>query len=210
MKSFSNKNQTGFTLVEMAIVLVIIGLILGGVLKGQELVVQARVKSMINDFNQVTAAYYTYFDRYKRFPGDDNTVVTGRSWATTAGNSNGIIEGDFNSTTATDESRLIWQHLRIAGIVSGATTDTSQPVNAVGGVTGIQNTAFTGTARITDTVICTSAVPPRIAEIIDYAIDDGLSVSGLVQSGAAANGAASSTYNDAITAGTNLVVCRRL
>ena len=48
--------QQGFTLVEIAIVLVIIGLLLGGILKGQEMIVQARIKNVINDFNGITAA----------------------------------------------------------------------------------------------------------------------------------------------------------
>ena len=46
--------QRGFTLVEIAIVLVIIGLLLGGILKGQEMITQARIKNIINDFNGVT------------------------------------------------------------------------------------------------------------------------------------------------------------
>ena len=67
-----NKQQSGFTLVEIAIVLVIIGLLLGGVLKGQELITQAKIKNVANDLNGMSAAVYGYQDRYKRFPGDDN------------------------------------------------------------------------------------------------------------------------------------------
>ena len=52
------KMQSGFTLVEIAIVLVIIGLLLGGVLKGQELITQAKIKNVANDFNGLTAAIY--------------------------------------------------------------------------------------------------------------------------------------------------------
>ncbi|MCX8018182.1 MAG: prepilin-type N-terminal cleavage/methylation domain-containing protein, partial [Rhodocyclaceae bacterium] len=66
------KKQSGFTLVEIAIVLVIIGLLLGGVLKGQELINQAKIKNIANDLNGMSAAVYAYQDRYKRFPGDDN------------------------------------------------------------------------------------------------------------------------------------------
>ena len=51
------KAQSGFTLVEIAIVLVIIGLLLGGVLKGQEMIENARIKSIVNDMNGVSAAY---------------------------------------------------------------------------------------------------------------------------------------------------------
>ena len=47
-----NNRQSGFTLVEIAIVLVIIGLLLGGVLKGQELITQAKIKNVANDLNR--------------------------------------------------------------------------------------------------------------------------------------------------------------
>ena len=72
------KKQQGFTLVEIAIVMVIIGLLLGGVLKGQEIITNARVKNVENDFNGVTAAIYSYQDRYRAIPGDDSKV--GNRW----------------------------------------------------------------------------------------------------------------------------------
>ena len=65
------QGQRGFTLVEIAIVLVVIGLLLGGILKGQEMVVQARTKNVIADFGGLTAAHYAYQDRYRATPGDD-------------------------------------------------------------------------------------------------------------------------------------------
>ena len=68
----SKRLQAGFTLVEIAIVLVIIGLLLGGILKGQEMITQARIKNVVNDFNGITAAYFAYQDRYRAVPGDDN------------------------------------------------------------------------------------------------------------------------------------------
>ena len=63
--------QAGFTLVEIAIVLVIIGLLLGGILKGQEMITQAKIKNVVNDFNGITAAVNSYQDRYRALPGDD-------------------------------------------------------------------------------------------------------------------------------------------
>ena len=65
------QKQSGFTLVEIAIVLVIIGLLLGGVLKGQELITQAKISNITNDINSYASAVYSYQDRYKRLPGDD-------------------------------------------------------------------------------------------------------------------------------------------
>jgi len=65
------KRMQGFTLVEIAIVLVIIGLLLGGILKGQEMITQAKIKNVIADFSGVSAAYHGYQDRYRAIPGDD-------------------------------------------------------------------------------------------------------------------------------------------
>ena len=65
MSLSSRKAQGGFTLVEIAIVLVIIGLLLGGVLKGQELIENAKIKNLANDIRGVSTAYYTYIDRYR-------------------------------------------------------------------------------------------------------------------------------------------------
>src|SRR3972149_9646258 len=81
--------QKGFTLVEIAIVLVIIGLLLGGILKGQEMITQAKIKNIINDFNGITAAMNSYQDRYRALPGDD--VGATRWTGTVAGNGNGIL-----------------------------------------------------------------------------------------------------------------------
>ncbi|MGC9141911.1 MAG: prepilin-type N-terminal cleavage/methylation domain-containing protein, partial [Caldimicrobium sp.] len=66
----------GFTLVELAIVLVIIGIILGAVLKGQELVFNAKVKRLVSQAKEMMAALYTYYDKYGYYPGDDPTATT--------------------------------------------------------------------------------------------------------------------------------------
>src|SRR3989449_10192134 len=87
--------QQGFTLVEIAIVLVIIGLLLGGILKGQEMITQAKIKNVIADFSGVSVAYHGYQDRYRAIPGDDPNAAT--RWASmtnpapVAGDGNGIV-----------------------------------------------------------------------------------------------------------------------
>src|SRR5262245_51676737 len=124
------KRNQGFTLVEIAIVLVIIGLLLGGILKGQEMITQAKIKNVIADFSGISAAYHGYVDRYKKIPGDDPCAggtpsanvcgtTTARWTGASKGDGNGVIAGKYNSPTSTDESRLWWDHLRRAGFVSG-------------------------------------------------------------------------------------------
>src|ERR1700748_2076667 len=116
------RQQSGFTLVEIAIVLVIIGLLLGGILKGQELINSARVKNLANDFRVVPTYIYAYQDKYRALPGDDAAVtthVTGATAATTPGTvGNGVIEGTWDSATVTDESFLFWQHVRLANLAA--------------------------------------------------------------------------------------------
>ena len=110
--------QTGFTLVEIAIVLVIIGLLLGGVLKGQELIENSRIKSIVNDMKAIQAAYNGYIDRYKALPGDETAAtMTARGWTGTAGATvagNGVLAINVNQTfnNGGDQSAF-WRALRL-------------------------------------------------------------------------------------------------
>ena len=126
MKSMKSQ-QSGFTLVEIAIVLVIIGLLLGGILKGQELINSAKAKSFAQDFRTIQTALYGFQDRYKALPGDFSGArltgsINGATPTTvTATASNGQIDGNWDSPTAGEESCLFWQHLRLAGFLAGPT-----------------------------------------------------------------------------------------
>ncbi len=177
--------QTGFTLVEIAIVLVIIGLLLGGVLKGQELITQAKIKNVANDLNGMTAAIYGYQDRYRKLPGDDNGAsARWQNPAAADGNGNGQIEGEFNSGTDGDESRKFWQHLRLSGFIGGDTTTRDQPNNATGGIIGVQTNAGTageGGSLLAGPVVCSSNLPGKIANAIDAQFDDGAASRGVVR-----------------------------
>jgi len=171
----------GFTLVESAIVLVIIGLMLGGVLKGQELVTNAKVKNAINDMDGVVVAYNAYIDRYRRSPGDDGPLATlqarGAAWAniTVAGDSNGVIDITAAQTfTGAGENANFWQHLRAAGFIGGNPALAGAAAlsrNAFGGLTGVSATGVTG---MTGNVVCMSEIPGKAAVAIDNQLDDGL------------------------------------
>jgi len=177
------KKQAGFTLVEIAIVMVIIGLLLGGVLKGREIITNAKIKNLENDFNGITAAIYNYQDRYRALPGDDKGAKTrfalSAAGPTTQGN--GKIEGNFDSTTETDESRLFWLHMRNAGLVAGNTTDTQQPTNAFNGLTGVSTGITISGGGIAGLVIAFGSIPSDIAKILESHSDDGEPKTGTIQ-----------------------------
>lgn len=184
-----SRAQRGFTLIEIAIVLVIIGLLLGGVLQGQQLIENSRVKSATNDFNGLATAVFSYQDRYGRLPGDDTGAVAARgaSWpANAAGNGDGVIA---NSATpfapiATDEVGFFFQNLRSAGFIAGnpaATGVAALPANPFGGlitiVSGGVLTDATPTA-LAGTKVCMGNVGGSAAIALDTQLDDGVSNSG--------------------------------
>lgn len=173
--------QKGFTLIEIAIVLVIIGLLLGGVMKGQELITQSKIRSVEKEFDGVTVAILGYRERYKALPGDDGQAQA-RWISSDKGDGDGRIGGDFDSTVDTDESRLLWQHLRAAGLITAHTAPTQQPTNAAGGIIGVQTDINNGTAKLLEgTVVCTTNLAAAVANAIDAAQDEGLPQQGSVR-----------------------------
>jgi prepilin-type N-terminal cleavage/methylation domain-containing protein len=181
--------QSGFTLVEIAIVLVIIGLLLGGILKGQEMITQAKIKNVINDFNGITAAVSSYQDRYRALPGDD--LNAGTRWAGSfPGNGDGQWDTGtkfYNNavaaapTATTPEVNMFWWHLRLAGFVAGTTavqvSSITQPSNAANGIMGVQ----TGGMGFTSNIVCSSNLPDKIAIAVDTQMDDGTGATGQVR-----------------------------
>ena len=182
-------SNRGFTLIEIAIVLVIIGLLLGGVLKGQELINNAKVKSYATDFRNIPIMLYGYQDKFRALPGDDALVLsthlpTVSTLATTPAGTvgNGVINGVWDTTTNTDESCLFWQHVRLAGLAPGSTVVSCAanadywPKNANGGQIGIQsNTGFltmTGTMN-GSYIICSKNILGQFVLQLDATLDDG-------------------------------------
>jgi len=173
----------GFTLVEVAIVLVIIGLVLGGALKGQEMITQSKIKNVIADFSGIAAAYYGYQNRFRAMPGDDPNAAQ-RWQGAASGNGNGQVQGKYNSQTITDESRLWWDHLRRAGFVAGE--GTRQPFNVLAGLIGVQygdggSPVGPALGGFVSLVLCSAKLQDKIAIAVDGQIDDGAPGTGAVR-----------------------------
>ncbi len=206
--------QSGFTLVEIAIVLVIIGLLLGGILKGQELINSAKVKSLANDFRTVPTYIYAYQDKFKSLPGDDNAIPAHlgatATPATTGGTlGNGVIEGNWWTATQTDEAYLFWQHVRLSNLAPGPTAAADPnywPQNAMGGVIGM-NSASAAASQITGMTgtyqICSTGILGKFVKQLDIQMDDGDTATGSLR--ATANVAAAGTAPGTAAVATALV-----
>jgi prepilin-type N-terminal cleavage/methylation domain-containing protein len=199
------KKQTGFTLVEIAIVLVIVGLLIGGVLKGQEMITNAKLKRIESDNAGMAAAMFSYQDRYLQLPGDDRdagarfTIYSdggglgvkangdgdgvvgdgsGDGWKTTVA-STAWVDNTVTAPVAGEEESKFFGHLRAAGLVPGGSgTDSTRPTNAYGGLIGIQN----GSLDIAGHVVVFGQIEGAIAKILEARLDDSKPETGRIQS----------------------------
>lgn len=186
--------QSGFTLVEIAIVLVIVGLILVGVVKGQELVNSVRVRGLAAMSSGIQAAYFGFVDRFRQVPGDMNAAlatqaigqaIVNPAAAATVGNGQ-IDAGNW------DEASAAWEHLSKAGFIQGAypggatTAATYQvagvaPVNVWNGIVLLARSGnYVGVGAPTPrlNLVLGENVPVDIARELDVKIDDGLPQTG--------------------------------
>jgi len=179
------RHTNGFTLIEIAIVLVIIGLLLGGVLKGQELITGARVRNLISQQDGIKAAFFGFQDRYRALPGDYAAAATNINGVTIAGDGNGRIEGPNGGGTY--ETLLAWNHLTAAGFLNGSYTlatsttsvaaDTNNPKNPYSVYIQIVYDAVYGTTAgkpAKHNLKTGSQVPVEIMAEVDRKVDDGL------------------------------------
>lgn len=164
-------NQKGFTLVEIAIVMVIIGLLMGGVLKGKSMIENAKIKNLVNQHDGLLAAIYSYQDKFKALPGDDpqaDVHVGGDN-----GNGNGQITEYFDAPA----------HLALGEFIKGSYNGTSDVMrHTYGGPVYIY---YQTIASKTGNLIRFDGLTAEVAQALDSQIDDGVYDTGSVRASAA-------------------------
>ncbi|MDX1557122.1 MAG: prepilin-type N-terminal cleavage/methylation domain-containing protein [Xanthomonadales bacterium] len=185
-----NRKQSGFTLVEIAIVLVIIGLLLGGILKGQELINSARVRNLADTASGVQAAYFGFLDRYRRVPGDWDQASATTAIGTAVTNptadtntNNGRI--DNPGTAVWKEPNAMWEQLAKAGFIQGSYAGTNAvptqsnglaPLNAFNAPMVVGRTAdyqvSAGTAATRLHLVTGRLIPVKVLRELDLNVDD--------------------------------------
>jgi len=187
--------QSGFTLVEIAIVLVIVGLILGGVLKGQEMITNAKVRNVVDQTTAIQTAVLAFQDRYRAIPGD---YLDAQARA----NIPGVRGGNGDGFIATNAERgRFWQHLGSAGFITGSFDGrgvsnanltcraTTCPTNAFGGAMKYSwGQAANGSATNAHELRIGQSIPVNVVAEIDRKIDDGAPDTGSFQMDTATSG----------------------
>lgn len=126
-----NGMKRGFSLVELSIVLVILGLLVGGVLSGQALIRAAELRSVTTEYGRYTSAVQSFRDKYFALPGDMNNATafwgaaancpgTSTQGSTDKSTCNGDGNGSVLTSAASREHFRFWQHLVNAGLIEGS------------------------------------------------------------------------------------------
>ena len=184
--------QRGFTLVEIAIVLIIIGLLLGGILRGQELITSARVRNIADQNSGIQAAYFGFIDRYRQVPGDwpQANAVQAIPGVLTGGDGSGRLDG----ANPWVEGLAVWEHLAKSGFIQGGYTGGAAAPNAADTELAPRN-AFQGFMMLFRTddyadpgtpvdqlnLVLGRGIPVNVMRELDLKVDDGLPQSGVLR-----------------------------
>lgn len=183
--------QQGFTLVELAVVLVVIGLIMGMAFKGRDLIDGAKVKNAQAQYNKMAAAMNIYHEKYGSFPGDGWTAAPGTATTGATGIRNGILDSAIETAAATAV-------LQNSGLLTNADLQ-----HAFNGAWSISNatgaTHFdVGINYLTAGGIANSTVDARFVCQLDRVMDDGSPETGFIRSNASNGTATTSDYDNTV------------
>lgn len=182
MRYTNSTHQRGYSLIELSMVLIIVGLLVAGLMKGNELIIQARLRNIATSFESIGQAILNYQERYRALPGDD-AFAQGR-WPSNATNGDGnrVICGAYHGGTGGTacsgsiiESTQLWQHLRLAGLIAGS--GSAMPDHPGQGIFGIQS----GGMGIQRHLLCANGIPAAIAGSLDRQFDDGIANQGSIR-----------------------------
>ncbi|TAK99555.1 MAG: prepilin-type N-terminal cleavage/methylation domain-containing protein [Rhodospirillaceae bacterium] len=157
-------SQKGFTLIEMSIVLVIIGLIIGGILKGQEIINASRQKNLVTQIDGIRSAINTFNDKYGALPGSFSAATTRLNAKAVNGTGTGFV-GANNTSSATivaqtavgagnaagsngaqtDEPAIFWCQLAFADLIGNSSSDCAQVPTVFGNGSYLPASAYSGT-----------------------------------------------------------------
>ncbi|MBY0407535.1 MAG: prepilin-type N-terminal cleavage/methylation domain-containing protein, partial [Rickettsiales bacterium] len=127
-KMINVEEEAGFTLLELSVVIVIIGLLVGGILVGRDLIKSAELRATVGQSDRYNTAVQTFKLKYNSIPGDMRRteanafgLFTLTGTATGRGDGNGLVEGGgTGATVPIGETLVFWRHMYEAGFVDGA------------------------------------------------------------------------------------------
>ncbi|MBX2881933.1 MAG: prepilin-type N-terminal cleavage/methylation domain-containing protein [Granulosicoccus sp.] len=179
--------QHGFTLVELAIVMIIVGLILSGVFKGQSLIDNARVRSISTEISGIRTAWYSFQERYRSLPGDFQNASVQIDSAAAPGNGNGRIDDSL-------ERAGVWQQLSLTGLIKGSYDGSQSSIGSAEDLECSPQTCpqnpFNGFYKISygaqavgvdspaHEIYTGAQIPVNILSQLDIKLDDGIASSG--------------------------------
>ncbi len=170
--------QQGFSLVELAITLVIAGLLGSAVLAAAELRSTARSRGLMQQADALRAAHYGFVDRYRALPGDAPRATTDIPGTTVNGNGDGLVA----STAGVSESVAAWEHLARAGFLAGGyrygngtETPDSAPLTPFGATPRMaSDNRYAGAGPVRLNLHLGNLIPATTLGEVDRKLDDGL------------------------------------